>query len=146
MSIWIESTFGLRNEDDRIVRATPAALDGPGGGAAQLEAATGVDFERCRDLVRAQLMAGYEVINPTTGFPVFAFRLHQFLSRGDTVYASPELPKDRYSTLERQRFVPGDRSRASAAVGVLPCLRSGLLRRQSAGSPDGQHVRASRSR
>ena len=39
--------------------------------------------------------------------PVFAFRLHQFLSRGDTVYASPEQPGDRYLTLTRQRFVPG---------------------------------------
>ncbi|MGH9192403.1 MAG: DEAD/DEAH box helicase [Acidimicrobiales bacterium] len=111
LSIWIESTFGLQVVGDRLVRATPLALDGPVGGAARLAALTGVDHDRCRKAIRAQLMAGYEVVLPGTGFPVFAFRLHQFLSRGDTVYASPEAPPTRYSTLEAQRFVPGDRGR-----------------------------------
>lgn len=111
LSIWIESTFGLRNVDDRVVRAIPAAIDGSGGGASQLEALTGVEQNCCREMIREQLMAGYDVVNPTTGFPVFAFRLHQFLSRGDTVYASPELASSRYLTLDRQRFVPGDRNR-----------------------------------
>ena len=91
LSVWIEATFGLRVEDDRLVRATPLALDGP----ERRRGATGrPDRARRRaaasDAIRAQLMAGYEVLNPATGFPVFAFRLHQFLSRGDTVYASPE--------------------------------------------------------
>ena len=61
----------------------------------------------CREAIRAQLMAGYDVANPTTGFPVFAFRLHQFLSRGDTVYASPEPAKSRYLTINRQRNLLG---------------------------------------
>ena len=112
LSVWIESTFGLSSDGDRITRATPRSIEGPSGGASDLAASTGVDVDRCRDLIRAQLIAGYQVHNPQTGFPVFAFRLHQFLSRGDTVYASPELPKDRYSTLDRQRFVPNDRSRS----------------------------------
>ncbi|MCC6177412.1 MAG: DUF1998 domain-containing protein [Chloroflexi bacterium] len=46
-----------------------------------------------------------------TRFPAFAFRLHQFISRGDTVYATPEAESVRYVTLEPQTFVPGDRSR-----------------------------------
>ncbi len=111
LSIWIESTFGLQTVDDRVVRAVPSAIDGPKAGAAQLEALTGVEQNRCREMIREQLMAGYDVVNPTTGFPVFAFRLHQFLSRGDTVYASPEPATSRYLTLDRQRFVPGDRNR-----------------------------------
>lgn len=111
LSIWIESTFGLHVEDDRLVRAVPLALDGPVGGAARLSVLTGVDHGPCRVAIRSQLMAGYEVLNEA-GFPVFAFRLHQFLSRGDTVYASPESPMTRYLTLNRQRFVPGDRQRA----------------------------------
>jgi hypothetical protein len=113
LSVWIEGTLGLTtDEGGRLVRAAPLALDGPQGGAARLAGATGVDLERCRDAIRAQLMGGYAVLNPRTGFPVFAFRLHQFLSRGDTVYASPESPTSRYLTLDHQRFVPGDRSRA----------------------------------
>lgn len=112
LSIWIEATFGLRVEGDRLVRATPLALDGSDGGAARLAAVTGLDLALCRDAIRAQLMAGYDVQNPATDFPAFAFRLHQFLSRGDTVYASAESPKSRYLTLNRQRFVPGNRDRA----------------------------------
>lgn len=112
LSVWIESTFGLGVEDDRLVRATPLALNGAGGGADRLASATGFGREECSEAIRRQLMAGYDVLNPATGFPVFAFRLHQFMSRGDTVYASPEPPGERYLTLDRQRFAPGDRGRA----------------------------------
>ncbi|MPY94717.1 MAG: DEAD/DEAH box helicase [Acidimicrobiia bacterium] len=111
LSVWIEALFGLRFDDERLVRATPLALDGTGAGAEQLAEATKLDLATCRDAVERQLLAGYDVLNPTTGFPVFAFRLHQFLSRGDTVYASPEAPKHRYLTLNRQRFSPGDRGK-----------------------------------
>ena len=68
LSIWIEATFGLATEGDKLVRAVPLAVDGPDGGAAALAAATGVDQNRCSDAIRAQLMAGYEVLNPDTGF------------------------------------------------------------------------------
>ena len=56
-------------------------------------------------------MTGYNVRNPETGFPVFAFRLHQFISRGDTVYASLEPEESRYLTIYRQQYVPGDRGK-----------------------------------
>ncbi len=56
------------------------------------------------------MLAGYTCErNPATGFPAFAFRLHQFISRGDTIYASLESEDQRYLTLNRQQFVPGDR-------------------------------------
>ncbi|MFO7279561.1 MAG: DEAD/DEAH box helicase [Thermoanaerobacterales bacterium] len=112
LSIWIESTFGLQPEGDRLVRAVPRPLDGQSGGAALLAEVTKLPVTQCREAIRKQLLAGYRVVHPETGFPVFAFRLHQFLSRGDTVYATPEPPAKRYATLDRQRFVPGDRSRA----------------------------------
>lgn len=111
LSVWIEATFGFRVSDERLLRAIPLALDGPDGGAARLAALAGVERARCSEAIRNQLLAGYDVLHSATGFPVFAFRLHQFLSRGDTVYASPESARSRYLTLERQRFVPGDRSR-----------------------------------
>ena len=47
--------------------------------------------------------------NPETGFPAFAFRLHQFISRGDTAYATVEPEAERYVTVQGQRYVPGDR-------------------------------------
>jgi len=42
---------------------------------------------------------------------VFAFRLHQFVSRGDTVYSSLEPESQRFLTVHGQQFVPGDRDR-----------------------------------
>jgi len=111
LATWIESTLGLTEEDGRLVRAAPRQIEGTGGAANQLAMLTGIDQQVCDVAIRTQLLAGYDVPNPATGFPVFAFRLHQFLSRGDTVYASPQAPNVRYSTLQRQRFVPGDRDR-----------------------------------
>jgi very-short-patch-repair endonuclease len=61
--------------------------------------------------VEAQLLAGGKVRHPDSGFPVFAFRLHQFISRGDTVYASLEPPETRYITTSPQEYLPGDRSK-----------------------------------
>jgi hypothetical protein len=58
------------------------------------------------------LLLGDRVHDPETRFPVFAFRLHQFISRGDTVHATIESERDRYLSLRNQRFVPGDRSRS----------------------------------
>ena len=46
-----------------------------------------------------------------TDRPAFAFRLHQFISRGDTVYASLEPEDERYITVTGQKYVPDDRSR-----------------------------------
>ena len=60
---------------------------------------------------RTQLLAGYAVRHPETVFPVFAFRLHQFISRGDTVFASLETGEARHITVHPQKFVPDDRER-----------------------------------
>jgi len=57
------------------------------------------------------LMGGYQAHDPKTGRPVFAFRLHQFISRGDTAYASLEDPAVRHITLNGQKFVPNDRDK-----------------------------------
>lgn len=111
LSSWIESTFGLVEEEGRLVRAQPLSIEGDAGAAMRLSNLTDHPLGRCADAIRTHLLAGYSVENDN-GFPAFAFRLHQFLSRGDTVYASPEVPESRYITLTRQRFVPGsDRSK-----------------------------------
>ena len=111
LSSWIESTFGVETEDGRLVRRPPLPLRGHTGGARRLADLVGESTEHCDRAIGAQLLAGNRVADPTTGFPVFAFRLHQFISKGDTVYASPESEGDRHLSLDKQRFVPGDRSR-----------------------------------
>ena len=111
LSSWIETTFGIDFEEGRPVRAVPLAIEGTDGAASRLARLTGLDEESCRRALRAYLLAGHGVRKPGTGVPAFAFRLHQFISRGDTVYASPESASDRYLTLAGQRFVPGDRGK-----------------------------------
>jgi superfamily II DNA/RNA helicase/very-short-patch-repair endonuclease len=110
---WIETTFGLQREprSEQLVRARPLPLRGPDGAARQLATLTGVDEGRCVEALQETLLAGYGLLQPETGFPLFAFRLHQFFSRGDTVYASPEPADERHVTTQAQQFVPGDRSR-----------------------------------
>lgn len=113
LSSWLESTFGLAREPEtgRLVRARPRSITGTEGTARQLSELTGTPVERCAQVIEAGLMAGYDCLDPQTGFPAFAFRLHQFISRGDTVYASLEAEETRHLTLYRQQYVPGDRSK-----------------------------------
>jgi len=112
LSIWIESTFGLTTDQGRLVRARPKPISGADGAAADLARLTGVPEPRCIAAIQEALLGGYICEpNPETGFPAFAFRLHQFISRGDTVYTSLENEQTRYITVHGQKFVPDDRSR-----------------------------------
>jgi len=113
LSRWIENTFGITTDpaSQRLIRATPRPVGSEQGAALELAALTGVDAEACRRRIEDQLLIGSQVRDPETAFPVFAFRVHQFISRGETVYASIERETDRYLTLHPQKFVPGDRSK-----------------------------------
>lgn len=113
LSIWIEGRLGVTEEEGsgRLIRATPRPLSGEGGAIAELAAETGSPEDRCAEAVKRQLLASYDVKHPQTGFPVFAFRLHQFIRRGDTAFVSLEGEGSRYVTLDGQKFVPGDRGR-----------------------------------
>jgi ATP-dependent helicase YprA (DUF1998 family) len=113
LASWVETTLGLQTETEtgRLVRATPRPVLGDEGAAALLGELTGRSQEDCAAAIERTLMAGYRIRHPDTGFPVFAFRLHQFFSRGETVYASLEPEESRFSTTEEQQYVPGDRSR-----------------------------------
>lgn len=85
LSSWIETAFGLATEADsgRLVRTQPRSITGNEGADRHLSGLTGVVPERCAAAIEEQLLASYgsEPV-PETGFPVFAFRLHQFISRG----------------------------------------------------------------
>lgn len=111
VSSWIESTFGVRVADSRLVRTMPRSISGEDGGAKLLSQQTEVDEGQCARAIEQALLDGYRFHDPATGKPVFAFRLHQFISRGDTVYASIEPPEVRQLALEGQQYVPGDRAR-----------------------------------
>ena len=114
LSSWIETAFGLSAEPStgRLVRRDPRGIWGKEGAAVELSQLVGVSPEDCGDAIQDWLLASYQAEpNPQTGFPVFAFRLHQFISRGDTAYATLENEEDRSITVYGQQCVPGDRSR-----------------------------------
>ena len=113
LASWIETTFGLATESDsdRLKRARPRASEGPTGASYDLEKLTGAPLDVCQSAIRRILEQGAAASHPATGLPTFAFRLHQFVTRGDTVWASLETPDHWHVTLRGQQFVPGDRSR-----------------------------------
>jgi hypothetical protein len=112
LSSWIESYFGIRSEDGRLRRARPKSIYGENGAAAELGKQTGVDKNRCAKEIEKALLAGYTCEpDPETKFPVFAFRLHQFITRGESVFSSLETEAERQIALNGQQFVPGDRSK-----------------------------------
>lgn len=102
---WIETTFGLAIEQDsgRVIRQRPARVR---ESAARLADLTGHTVDECVQAIRATLLAGSAARNPVTGRPLFAFRLHQFLSKGDTVYVSIEDEARRHITSQYQVAVP----------------------------------------
>lgn len=109
LASWIETAFGLEAEPQsgRLRRARSISVE---EAARDLSEATGVEEERCADAIRGMFMAGYE-IGGDDDEPVFAFRLHQFLSGGETAYATLEDPAHRYVSLSGQKYKPNDRSR-----------------------------------
>lgn len=111
LASWVESVLGLREEEGILERQNPSPLSGPHGLAAQLAGQLGLDEPQCLQALQECLLAGYEISNPHTGLKAFAFRLHQFLSRGDTVYASLEPSTERHLTLQAQQFVPDSRDK-----------------------------------
>ena len=96
LSSWIESTIGMQPEhgSGHLVREQPRKIDGDDGLAAMLATDTGHDRDRCALAIRRRLLAGSAARHPDTNVPLFAFRLHQFITRGDTAWTSLE-PEDR---------------------------------------------------
>ncbi len=103
---WIETSFGLATEEGtgRLVRQRPAKIE---AAAAELALASGLTDEVCAEAIRRTLEAGSQAKHPVTERPLFAFRLHQFLSKGDTVYVTLEDKAIRHLTRDYQRVQPG---------------------------------------
>ena len=114
LSRWIEGALGVEPdpESGRLVRVQPRSIHGENGVAKSLAAVTGVPEEACAERIADFLLgAGNCEKDPVTGFPPFAFRLHQFISRGDAVYASIEPEETRHLTTSAQQFVPNSRDK-----------------------------------
>lgn len=107
LATWIESTFGIQEEPSsgRLVRRTPTTVDRAG---AQLAALTQQTEHLCRNAIRATLLAGSAAKHPDNGRSFFAFRLHQFLSKGGSIYVTAEDPENRTITPDYQLVLAKD--------------------------------------
>ena len=99
MAAWMEMTFGLQEEEGHLIRRTPISL---ATGAAKLAAETQTNEKDCLEILRRMFLWG----SKTKGL---AFRLHQFISQGGSVYATAERREKRLLTLEGQYSTTEDR-------------------------------------
>lgn len=144
LASWIEETFGLtEDETGRLVRQEPRQIGGDRGAAAELAELVDVTAATATGALRSGLLAGCGVLDPDTERPVFAFRLHQFVTRGDTAYASL-LPEDeRKITMQAQVLDPTDPERHRVLLPLVFCRECGqeyfavtkVLADDAAGSP-----------
>jgi ATP-dependent helicase YprA (DUF1998 family)/very-short-patch-repair endonuclease len=113
LSIWLESIFGLtKDKTGRLIRSQPKAIVGETGAAKMLSKVADIPEDQAIKVIEKGLLASYHCSpNPETGFQPFAFRLHQFISRGDNVYASIQSEESRHITVYGQQYVPGDRDK-----------------------------------
>jgi superfamily II DNA/RNA helicase len=107
LASWIEETFGFEPGSPpgspRRRRRPPTIAEA----ATMLAAQTGETEKACAAAITQVLQAGASIASPATGRPVFAFRLHQFLSKGDNVYLTLEPPGRRHVTSTYQVAAPG---------------------------------------
>lgn len=111
---WVETTFGLDVEDGHLVRRAPTTVP---LASVELSKSTGHSAQECATALRGVLQEGSRVRQPEINRPVFAFRLHQFLSKGDTVYVSLEPEDVRYVTGTYQVSVPDEPEKVLLALG-----------------------------
>ncbi|MET0063031.1 MAG: DEAD/DEAH box helicase [Candidatus Thiodiazotropha endolucinida] len=116
LASWIESTFGVREEQDtgRLLRQLPrrlqgAHIDGQESASDELAALLGTDPKTCAVVLRRWLLRGSSLRrSESSRFPIFAFRLHQFFTRGDTVWASLEPEAQRHLEIAKKVAKPGE--------------------------------------
>ena len=92
LSYWIEMNFGLEEREGHLVRRQPISLE---TGATKLAEQTQLSEETCLTVLKQMFLWG----SKTNGL---AFRLHQFISQGGSVYATIENRDKRHLTLEGQ--------------------------------------------
>jgi ATP-dependent helicase YprA (DUF1998 family) len=101
VTAWIETAIGIERESSgNYRRRTPQTLDVV---LEQLAGLTGISTKLCSARVREFLLAKFGA--DAAEKPVFAFKLHQFISQGKALHATLER-NDREFSFEGQCFAP----------------------------------------
>ncbi|MCS6997568.1 MAG: DEAD/DEAH box helicase, partial [Casimicrobiaceae bacterium] len=103
LAAWIEDTFGLVEEAGLLRRRLPITLE---EGARQLAEQAHRDPAVARQRLREMLLLGSQIQSPD-GRPAFAYKLHQFITQGGSVYATLEPADRRLITLDGQYYAAG---------------------------------------
>lgn len=98
LTAWTEEAFGLATKDDRLIRRAPETFDAV---ARRLSDESGLQLRQCQERLQGILEAGNEARSEDDQ-PTLAFRLHQWLSSGSSVYATLEDSESREFRMEGQ--------------------------------------------
>ena len=123
---WIETRFGLAHRRGHRAAGPAAAHHSRGRGRRAGRADRGRRGPVRAGDPDALWRPARRRRHPVTERPLFAFRLHQFLSKGDTVYVTLEDQLARHLTRTYQLEQPGSRRQVAVAAGVLPRVRPGV--------------------
>jgi ATP-dependent helicase YprA (DUF1998 family) len=99
LSAWIEMNFGLEDKPSGLERRQPISLK---EGSQQLAEITDLAIDKCEQVLQEMFLWG----SKTKGL---AFRLHQFIAQGGSVYSTLERAEPRVLTLEGQYKTTNDR-------------------------------------
>ncbi|ACZ43553.1 DEAD/DEAH box helicase domain protein [Thermobaculum terrenum ATCC BAA-798] len=116
LTAWVEHAFGIREEEDGwLVRREPRSYQ---DGLQELSRSSGLPEDQCNRQLKALLDAGSSAQTPS-GDPVLAFRLHQFISSGKTLYGPIMPPSTR---LQHLTFDGQQRSPRDPQVALFPMV------------------------
>lgn len=114
LAVWVETRLGIeRVEGNKWVRARPRTLSQAVG---ELARDSGCLSASCTDALQQFLLMAATPecdrgVPNGSDEPLFAFKLHQFLSGAGVAYATLDMPGSRYVVLDGQQFLPGDETR-----------------------------------
>src|SRR5208282_5257804 len=121
LATWVETTFGVQEEEGRLARHHPVTYT---VGLNELSRKSGLPPEVCDHKLKEILEDGNRAhFSPNE--PFFAFRLHQFLSSGNTVFASIDDAPSRLLTMEGQYRTIGKDGKSRVLFPLAFCRECG---------------------
>jgi superfamily II DNA/RNA helicase len=142
LASWIEDEFGLTEEPETgiLVRRSPRTIQQAAESLAEI---TGEPQAACEIALRATLLAGSRAVDPKTRRPLFAFRLHQFLSKGGAVFTTLEPEQTRAIVSDYQIVLPPEADEPERRLFPLAfcreCGQEYLMARRERG-PEGHEM------
>ena len=109
LTAWVELVFGIEEEADGNLRRKPPISFKTG--AKTLSDLTGLELHFCETRLQEFFLLG-ATLKSTDARPLLAFKLHQFIGQGRTVYSTIEPASSRVLSLEGQYFASGDKSKS----------------------------------